>query len=431
MKAMCGLSLAMAAGCLTSGVSLGADTPAKMVSNRTMKAWPVANIYYNIKTGERIATPFASHPRNASSPLWLATNTDPCGTGGTVGIIDNPDADGDGLGDIVFTTPTVCTAMPTVPCEGSWNGWIGDVPADSVVDCVVLAYGIIAPDTDTDLDSIGDGIVGYNLIVTWSDNDNGFGADLPLASGRSCILDLTLSTIPGALPGLPPGYVAVYTLTLDFASLAPSLIFELGDSDGVDDTTGGTGISGGAEYGHPTFGDLDGDGLNDFSFSIRFDQSALPVPGAGAGASKGANGALMVAPVGCTAAPCSTPTDPPGSDGDLVDVYTSGPSCPPTITSYVGTFFFGGFNCATGTPNSQSYLEMYGPNGPSCAEVPSGSCSVADLAAPVGTLNFDDVVAFLVSFGANGCGSDLADPIGTWNFDDVVAFLVAFGAGCP
>lgn len=427
MKAMCGLSLAMAAGCLTSGIAMGAETPELQVSNKTMKAWPVANIYYNLKTGERIATPYGVQQRNVSSPKWIANNTDPCGTGGTVGIIDNPDADGDGLGDIVFGgVPTVC-ATAAVPCEGTWNLWFGDIEADCVVDCVVIAYGIIAPDTDTDLDSIGDGIVDYDLIVTWSDNDPGFGADFPGPSGRSCIFDLTLTDIPGALPGLPPGFVAVYTLTLDFASLAPSLVFELGDSDNVDDA--GTGISGGAIYGSPTFADRDGDGLNDFSFGIRFDQSALPVPGAGPGATKGANGALMVAPVGCTFAPCPTPTDPPGTQLDAVDVYTSGPSCPPTITTYVGTFFFGGFSCGTGTPNSQSFLEMYGGGG--CPEVPAGACSVADLALPVGELNFDDVVAFLVSFGASGCGSDLADPIGEWNFDDVVAFLVAFGAGCP
>ncbi len=429
MKAMCGLSLAMAAGCLTSGIAAGAETPEMQISNRTMKAWPVANIYYNFGTGERIVTPFGSGQRNVSAPVWIATNTDPCGTGGTVGIIDNPDADGDGIGDIVFTVPTVCATAIT-PCEGTWNAWFGELDgADVVVDCVVVAYGIIAPDTDTDGDSIGDGIVDYDLFFTWSDNDPGFGADFPGPSGRSCILDLQLTDIPGALPGIPPGFVAVYTLTLDFASLAPSLIFELADGDGVDDA--GTGISGGAIYGFPTAGDPDADGMNNFSYAMRFDQSALPVPGAGAGATKGANGALMTAPVGCTATPCPVPADPPGTEIDAVDVYTSGPSCPPTITSYLGTFFFGGFSCPTGTPNSQSYLEMYGGGVVGCPEVPAGACNAADLAVPVGTLNFDDVVAFLTSFSALGCGSDLADPVGTWNFDDVVAFLTAFSAGCP
>ncbi len=60
-----------------------------------------------------------------------------------------------------------------------------------------------------------------------------------------------------------------------------------------------------------------------------------------------------------------------------------------------------------------------------------GGCNGADLAVPFGTLNFDDVVAFLVSFGGNTAESDLAVPFGTWNFDDVIAFLTLFGGGCP
>ncbi|MEZ6242672.1 MAG: hypothetical protein R3B57_06460 [Phycisphaerales bacterium] len=416
---------------LLAGLASGARAQGATPASRTLKAWPVANIYWNLRTGERLAMPWGARPRDTASPLWINNNTDPCGTGGTVGIMDNPDADGDGEADLVFGgVPTVCDAMPTFPCEGQWRNWWGDVPHDSVVSCVVIAYGILAPDTDTDLDSIGDGIVGYNLSITFSDNDDGFGADGAGVSGRSCILDLTLSTIPGALPGLPEGYLAVYTITLDFASLAPSLIFELGDSDGIDNTPGMTGISGGSEYGHPTFGDRDADGLNDFSYALRFDQSSLPVPGEGPGRTKGANGFLHVAPAGCTASPCPAPTDPPGLD-NASDIYVTGPSCPPTITSYVGAFFFS-WSCATGSPAfDSSYLELYDVSDICDCCVPPGACNAADLALPTGVLNFDDALAFLVDFGSNGFCSDLADPFGVWSFSDVLAFLTVFGMGCP
>ncbi len=60
-----------------------------------------------------------------------------------------------------------------------------------------------------------------------------------------------------------------------------------------------------------------------------------------------------------------------------------------------------------------------------------GGCNPADLAEPFGQLNFDDVIAFLVAFGAQAPEADLAPPFGQWNFDDVIAFLTAFGAGCP
>ncbi len=55
----------------------------------------------------------------------------------------------------------------------------------------------------------------------------------------------------------------------------------------------------------------------------------------------------------------------------------------------------------------------------------------ADLAAPFGTLDFSDVVAFLGAFGAGEPAADFAAPFGTFDFSDVVAFLGAFGAGCP
>ena len=58
-------------------------------------------------------------------------------------------------------------------------------------------------------------------------------------------------------------------------------------------------------------------------------------------------------------------------------------------------------------------------------------CSDADLAEPLGSLDFSDVVAFLTAFGAMDPAADLAEPMGSFDFSDVVAFLTAFGAGCP
>jgi len=55
----------------------------------------------------------------------------------------------------------------------------------------------------------------------------------------------------------------------------------------------------------------------------------------------------------------------------------------------------------------------------------------ADLAEPVGVLDFSDVVAFLTAFGSGDPAADLALPAGVYDFSDVVAFLTAFGAGCP
>ena len=58
-------------------------------------------------------------------------------------------------------------------------------------------------------------------------------------------------------------------------------------------------------------------------------------------------------------------------------------------------------------------------------------CNAADLSEPFGTLDFDDVIAFLSAFGAMEAPADLAMPVGVFDFADVLAFLEAFGAGCP
>ncbi|MEZ6241677.1 MAG: GC-type dockerin domain-anchored protein [Phycisphaerales bacterium] len=55
----------------------------------------------------------------------------------------------------------------------------------------------------------------------------------------------------------------------------------------------------------------------------------------------------------------------------------------------------------------------------------------ADLAEPMGQLDFSDVVAFLVAFSAMAPEADLAMPFGQWDFSDVVEFLTIFGSGCP
>jgi hypothetical protein len=63
-------------------------------------------------------------------------------------------------------------------------------------------------------------------------------------------------------------------------------------------------------------------------------------------------------------------------------------------------------------------------------EAPPCYCP-ADLAFPFGSLDFDDVLAFLIAFGAGAPGADLAPPFDAVNFDDALAFLTSFTSGCP
>jgi len=54
-----------------------------------------------------------------------------------------------------------------------------------------------------------------------------------------------------------------------------------------------------------------------------------------------------------------------------------------------------------------------------------------DLAPPLATLNFSDVIAFLTAFANALPEADLAPPAFVFDFSDVIAYLTAFAAGCP
>ncbi|MEZ6243272.1 MAG: GC-type dockerin domain-anchored protein [Phycisphaerales bacterium] len=76
-------------------------------------------------------------------------------------------------------------------------------------------------------------------------------------------------------------------------------------------------------------------------------------------------------------------------------------------------------------------LALYEPIDMGAYEFTMQPDCAADLAEPLGTLDFSDVLAFLTAFGSMGAAADLAAPFGTYDFSDVLAFLTAFGAGCP
>ena len=55
----------------------------------------------------------------------------------------------------------------------------------------------------------------------------------------------------------------------------------------------------------------------------------------------------------------------------------------------------------------------------------------ADLADPVGVLNFFDLAAYLATWNRGDSAADFAPPYGTLNFEDVTDFLKIYSAGCP
>lgn len=384
---------------LAAGAALGASEP--------LTPFHAGDIYYNVATGERVVTPPGSGARTVSGPIWENVFLNSCRIRLDYLLLDNPDFDGDTLPDYegLYALPPELGA----PTEGSWVVDWADLQFDSVVDCVRIAYATSTPDTDADSNSIGDGVVGFDMTINFSDADNGRDSD------RACIYQITIETLPGAVPGLPPNSVPFYVLTLDFGTYAPSQVFELGDSDNIDQA--GTGFSGGAIYGAPTGADLDGDMRNDFSVGVTFDQSALPL------ASRGLAGIVTATP---------DEENAPGSE-DAFDLYDSGPSCSPGEGTFLGTFNYGGESCEPGfeIPYSQMWLGLYGPGSVFNPCLEDGACSQADFAPPAGVLDFSDVIEFLVEFSQNSVCADMAPPFVRWDFSDILAFLSTFAQGCP
>lgn len=411
---------ALLAAAHTAGAADRTTEP-ELAPRGTMPSWHVAHIYYNVATGEKIAVPLGDvrpSDNGVSPSVWIADNTLPCAdfgqTGGTSGVIDSPDC----------TTCYDSTATKQIILD-----W-GDIPTDTVVDCVGITWGSQVRDTDSDADGVGDGVAGFGATWAWFDAENGFDS----SATRLDITGFTLLDLPGFVGTFDPNVIATYTATVDLAaSFTSSIVFEIGDTDSIDNS--GTGLF------NPGAGaDLDSDGLPDFGYAMQyiqpgtvdFDSDGVPD---GDPDNAGLTGWQLVTGNGDIGADGSyTPeTDIPGAQGieDAFDIFVDTNS--DGILESIGTFFYGGFGCVgpTGnTPFSQFYLKLYGPN-----QFPHVDCG--DFHPPGagdGVLNFFDVAAFLDLFNSQ---NPLADyfPVGggdgQFNFFDIVQYLADFNAGCP
>lgn len=131
-----------------------------------------------------------------------------------------------------------------------------------------------------------------------------------------------------------------------------------------------------------------------------------------------------------------------GDGESLVRIVTAGDVVQTDLGPIVAGFDFGG---TTGIQTINSSIDMndagqiafgaFLTNGTIgifvASPVTDSGCNGADLVEPFGTLNIDDVIAYLDAFALNEPAADLANPVGVLNIDDVLAFVDAFAAGCP
>ena len=408
---------------LVAGVASGADEPLVALEASTGRVVHAAHIYYNLATNEQVVTLLGdgqglgqSSPAGfgSSGPIWSTLVGNTCvDQGFTTSFFYAADQSGG--------TTSLATAVTTL----DW----GDIALDSIVDMVHIDWVVSHGDTDSDSDGIGDGVVGLGGVWAWWDADNGRAED---QSTRLPLISFQFINLPGNVFG--PGQLTGYTADIDLAaSFSSSLVFEIGDSDG--DLQGAALHNANVanedrdQNGEPD-GDLDGDGLFDWSWGVRFVQPGTEdldgdgqidgelAPGEIIGMSFGAPAGMAIdnGDGTWTWEIDTTPIDAGTGSEDLFAIYQDG--------VHMGNFNAGGFSCEpseTGyTPYASFEAQLIGPAGD------DGDCR-ADINGD-GSLNFFDITLFLSWFPIYPNCDYNGD--GVCNFFDISDFLADIYEGC-
>ncbi len=427
--------LAIQSGVLVCSVGMAcavAEEPRMADLSRIGTIDSVQYIYYNMSSGEYVVTLEPENPTVAANAdgdrlLWSTESTAPCTPAGASNYfaMDDPGP---------TTLSTGVTILQTA-----------DVPLDTVVDCVSLSWVTTHQDVDLDSDGVGDGVEGLAAQWGYFEPDNGENGNY---CNRLPIVYFTLTDLPGSTLG--PGLVAGYQIDIDLATNPDmDLTFEIGDSDGDCQTAANcnssvfnssTGDFGPVALGDRDFDsrpdtDLDGDGLFDFSWRVRFIQPGTEdldgdgqIDGVPAPSDADMMGLMLGMPKGAIF----------NAEGDWegeVDysVPGAGTGAEDRFVMFLGldgirlgSGWFGGHDCDQNpdgtpgfTPAAVFQHAIYGPSGG------GGGCR-ADINGD-GLLDFFDISDFLLLFNS---GDDYNGD-GLTDFFDVSAFLQDFNAGCP
>ncbi|MEZ6163057.1 MAG: hypothetical protein R3B67_01325 [Phycisphaerales bacterium] len=446
MNAKSALTLAMAAGIASTAAASNTPTTLGPTQGNVQQ---IGHIYYNVASGERIVTVLgdgqtAPADTGSSVAIWSAQVQNACAAFGYTTSyffgVDNP-------------TPSSSLATNITFMD------YGDIAKDTVVDCFQVNWVVNHADTDTDLDSIGDGV--EELAGQWIiwDADNGRALN---QSTRLPLVNVLFFNLPGNIAA--PGFLSGYTLDVDLVAgfTGTDLSFEIGDSDGDCQTaafcnssvdTNSDGVPDGVsianadrDFDSLPDSDLDGDGLFDWSWTVRFYQ-----PGTGNDFdSDGDTGVAATSSSDTIGVSFGFPEGSAVDNGDgtftynidtAVDAAGTGEEDrfalynPPIddgmggeLILYNGGYWFGGFACTGGlistggvgyNPAAMFQFSLYGPG-------VVNPCGPADLNGD-GMLNFFDVSLFLQGYNT---GADYNGD-GSTNFFDVSAFLTDYNAGCP
>lgn len=426
MKATSALSLALAAGIASTAAANNTPTTLTPSNDAVRHA---GHIYFNVATGEKITTLInvgdTQQPVDgtAGSEIWIADIGQQCldfgySTSYFFGMDD----------------PSGTTSLALGMYSFDW----GDIAMDTVVDCVQIHWISDHADTDTNSDSVADGVEGFACNWTYWDGMNGRSPQLD--SIAQPIVGFTFFSLNGEFP-VDTATLVLWTADIDLgATFGTSLTFEIGDTDGdLQGAAFGTDVASN-DRDSDSIADIDPDqdGLADWGWSMHFIQPGTSdVDNAdsdsdtqtgidGNPAALATAGQVFGSPnpghaeFDSIAGSWSWVSDGPtaGATEDAFAIGTVPAPQDPNIT-IAGTFWFGGLDCSAGqttgyNPAAHFQVVLYGASTPPCAPDINGD----------GELDFFDVSLFLQT--APDYNGDTA-----FDFFDVSAFLQDFGIGCP
>jgi hypothetical protein len=397
-------------------------------------------IYFNMVTGERVVTladqaQVAPADSGVRELVWSSA-------------VNNTCADAGYSTEYVYTLYDNAPQCSSTLCSESLELVdFGDLPIDTVIDCVRVSWVVSYTDQDLDSDGFADGV--EDLVMEWAvwDTENGRESQ---ESMRLPLAVLTVFDLPGHLG--PVGGQSMYHMDIDLVGDGYDLSFEIGDSDGDCQTAAfcnsdvdgmGTPVAFADRDGDGLMdADLDSDGLFDWGWSVRV---FTPLPGRDLDGD-GVTGVQPPIDADTVGLPLGAPAGhaemvSPEEWAWVIDSQALGAGTgqedrfafyrPTGDLSTRGDFvqpaWFGGFACEGGviadggfgySPPAMFEFELYTQGDP-------GLCA-PDLNQD-GVLNFFDISAFLSSYQSGGDynGDGLTD------FFDVSHFLSDYNAGCP
>jgi len=421
-----------------AGSAIGGEAPTK-VDASVGQVQHIAHIYFNVVTGEKITTLVADDVKSPAD-----------GEAGTEIWVQGDGAQCQSQGDLTSFFWAIDSFSSTTGGGLSSNteDWFfdwGDLPMDTVVDCVQIHWITDHQDTDTDFDSIGDGVPGFAGNWVYWDAMNGRAPEFD--SIALPLISLEFFNLPGEVSDPKDQFIAFYTADIDLGasgSIGTSLVFEIGDTD--------SDLQGAAVHhanldeefnGLPGVPDIDpdGDGMADWGWSLTFNQpGTVDVDNADSDSdpSTGIDGD----PLNYGTAGIVFGSPSPGhpeydsvSDswswiydgnypGATEDIFNTGYI--DSVTDEIvmeGPWWFGGLSCTIPpaspgsgyVPAAHFAIVLYGPGGVVCC--------CPDLNQD-GALDFFDISFFLAN--TVDYNNDTV-----FDFFDISAFLSEFSVGCP